>query len=102
LDKAPLQHTRGLFYALVIPGFLGLVLSKGSRKQTRRGVRLISFIAVLALFALWMAACGGGGSSTPSNPGTPTGTSSVTVTAATGGTTSLMHSVTPPITLTIQ
>jgi len=102
LDKAPLQHTRGLFYALVLPGFLGLVLSKGSRKQRRRGVRLLSFIAVLALFTLWMAACGGGGSSTPSNPGTPTGTTSVTVTAATGGTTSLMHSVTPPITLTIQ
>jgi len=99
LDKGPLGRSRGLFYALLLPGFLGLVMSAGNRKQTWRGVRLLSLVAVLALSTLWMPACGGG-SSAPSNPGTPTGTSSVTVTATTGGTTPLAHPVT--VTLTVQ
>ncbi|MGC1436891.1 MAG: protease pro-enzyme activation domain-containing protein [Terriglobales bacterium] len=97
LDKSPLRRSRRLFYALLLPGFLGLVVSAGSRKRKLHGgLRLLSLIAVLALSTLWMPACGGG-SSTPSNPGTPAGTSTVTV-AATAG--SLSHSV--PVTLTIQ
>ncbi len=96
MDKSPLRRSRRLFYALLLPGFLGLVVSAGSRKRTLRGLRLLSLIAVLALSTLWMPACGGG-SSTPSNPGTPAGTSTVTVTATAG---SLSHSV--PVTLTIQ
>jgi subtilase family serine protease len=95
IDKAPLERRRGLFYALLVPGLLGFVVSAGSRKRTLRGMRLLSLIAVLALSTLWMPACGG--SSTPSNPGTPAGTSTVTVTATAG---SLTHSV--PVTLTIQ
>jgi hypothetical protein len=98
MDKNPLGRSRRLFYALLLPGFLGLVVSAGSRKRTLRGLRLLSLIAVLALSTLWMPACGGGSSSGgTSNPGTPAGTSSVTVTAAAG---SLTHSV--PVTLTIQ
>jgi subtilase family serine protease len=96
MDKSPLRRSKGLFYALLLPGFLGLVVSAGSRKQTLRGLRLLSFIAVLALSTLWMPACGGG-SSTPSNPGTPAGTSTVTLTATAG---SLSHKAN--ITLTIQ
>jgi subtilase family serine protease len=96
MDKGPLGRSRTLFYALLLPGFLRLVVSAGSRKQTRRGLRLLSFIALLALSALWMPACGGG-SSTPSNPGTPAGTSTVTVTATAG---SFSHKAN--ITLTIQ
>jgi subtilase family serine protease len=99
LDKAPWGRGRGLFYALLLPGFLGLAVSVGSRKRTRRGIRLLSLIAAVALSTLWMPACGGG-SSTPGNPGTPIGTSSVTVTATTGGTTPLTH--TAIITLTVQ
>jgi len=97
LDRIPLGRRRTLFYALLLPGFLGLVVSAGTRKRTRRGLRLLSLIAVLALFTLSMPACGGGSSSTPSNPGTPAGTSTVTVTATAG---SLSHPV--PITLTVQ
>jgi len=102
LDKGPLGRSRGIFYALLLPGFLGLVVSAGNRKRTLRGVRLLSLIAVLALSTLWMPACGGGSSSssTQSNPGTPTGTSTVTVTATTGGTGALTHPVT--ITLTVK
>ena len=98
LDKRPIGRSRELFYALLLPGFLGLVLPAANRKRTRRGLRLISLIALIALFILWMPACGGGGSSaTPTNPGTPTGTSTVTVTATAG---SLSHQL--PITLTVE
>jgi hypothetical protein len=95
LDKAPVERSRRLFYALVFPGLLGLVLSAGNRKRSLRGVRLLGLIAVLAISTLWMPACGG--SSTPSNPGTPTGNSAVTVTATAG---SLNHTV--QLTLTVQ
>ncbi len=97
LDRTPLGRRRTLFYALLLPGFLGLAVSAGNRKRTWRGLRLLSLIAVLALFTLSMPACGGGSSSGPSNPGTPAGTSTVTVTAAAG---SLSHPV--QITLTVQ
>jgi subtilase family serine protease len=96
MDKNPLGRSRTLFYALLLPGFLGLVVSAGGRKQTLRGLRLLIFIALVALSTLWMPACGGGSSGT-SNPGTPAGTSTVTVTAAAG---SLSHPVT--LTLTVQ
>jgi subtilase family serine protease len=100
LDKAPSGRSREIFYALLLPGFLGLVLLTGNRKRTWRGVHLLSLIAVLSLSVLWMPACGGGGSSAAptSNPGTPAGTSSVTITAT-------ADSLTPktvPITLTVQ
>jgi hypothetical protein len=97
MDKSPVGRSKGLFYALLLPGLLGLVVSAGSRKRTLRGLRLLSLIAVLALSTLWMPGCGGGSSSGPSNPGTPTGTNSVTVTATAG---SLSHK--ENITLTIQ
>lgn len=99
LDKAPFGRSREIFHALLLPGVLGLVLLTGNRKQTWRGVYLLSLIAVLTLSVLWMPACGGSSSTTPpSNPGTPTGTSSVKVTATAG-------SLTPKnvtITLTVQ
>jgi subtilase family serine protease len=98
LDKSPLQHRTGLFYALLLPGLLGLVLS--TRKRGSRGARVVSLIAVLALSPWWMSACGGGSSSTPGNPGTPTGTSIVTVSATTGGTVALTHTVS--VTLSLQ
>jgi len=97
LDKAPFEHNRGFFYALTLPGLLGLVLSVGIGKS-RRAIRLLSFVALLALAILWMPACGGGGGSSQGNPGTPVGTSTVTVTATAGSLTA------PPtiITLSVQ
>jgi len=94
MDKSPLGRSRGLFYALLLPGLLGFVVSAGSRKRTLRGLRLLSLFAVLALSTLWMPACGGGSGSGPSNPGTPAGTSIVTVTATAGSLTPKMASIT--------
>jgi subtilase family serine protease len=94
LDKIHSERSR-LFYALMLPGFLGLVLSTG--KKSRGAMRLLSFVAVLSLAALWMPACGGGGgSSTQSNPGTPVGTSTVTITATAGSLTA------PPMIITLS
>jgi subtilase family serine protease len=95
MDKDPFGRHGGIFYALMLPGFVGLVVSASNRRR-RFDRRLLSLIAVLALSTLWMAGCGG--SSKSSNPGTPAGTSTVTVTATAG-------TLKPPpvsITLTVQ
>jgi Bacterial Ig-like domain (group 3)/FG-GAP-like repeat/FG-GAP repeat len=77
-------HHQQLFYAILLPGFLGMV-SMAGRRRTLRGLRLLALIVVLGLPALWLA-CGGGSSGTtpPPNTGTPTGTSTVTVSATSG------------------
>ena len=97
LDRIHLGRTRSLFYAVMLPGFLGLLLSAGNRKS-RRAMRVLSFVAVLSLTALWVPACGGGGSNAQGNPGTPVGSSTVTITASAGSLTA------PPtlITLSVQ
>jgi hypothetical protein len=92
------RHHQGLFYAMLLPGFLGM-LSMAGRKRTLRGVRLLALIVVLGLSVMWVA-CGGsssGGTTPPPNTGTPTGTSTVTVSAASG---TLQGST--KITLTVQ
>ena len=97
LDRIHLGRTRSLFYAVMLPGFLGLLLSAGNRKS-RRALRVLSFVALLSFTALWVPACGGGGSNAQGNPGTPVGSSTVTITASAGSLTA------PPtlITLSVQ
>jgi hypothetical protein len=89
------KHHQQLFYAMLLPGFLGMV-SMAGRRRTLRGLRLLALIVVLGLSALWVA-CGGNGGNTPPNTGTPTGTSTVTISAASG---TLQGST--KITLTVQ
>ena len=96
--RSPLfGHHQQLFYAMLLPGFLGMV-SVAGRRRALRGLRLLSLIVVLGLAALWVA-CGGGSPSTtpPPNTGTPTGNSTVTVSATSG---TLQGSV--KFTLTVQ
>ena len=96
--KRPFGHGSGLFYAMLLPGVMGLVLP--ARKRSLRG--LVILLAILAVLVLWMPACGGGGGGgSNTNPGTPTGSSNVTITASTAGTGSLVsHAVT--VTLSVQ
>jgi len=71
----------GVFYALLLPGLLGLVLAgKGNRKG--RTLMMLGFMAVLATSTMWMSACSS--SSSTKNPGTPKGMYPVTVTATSG------------------
>lgn len=82
--RKPLGRSRGIFYAALLPGLLGIMFTAGSRRRSLRGMRLLGLIVALGVSTLWMGACsnssGGGG-----NPGTPTGTYSITINATTGG-----------------
>ena len=82
--QRPFDRGMKIFYAIFLPGVLGLVFMRGSRRL--RGVQIVCMIVVLGFSTLWMASCssGGGGGGT-SNPGTPLGNSSIVVNATTGG-----------------
>jgi subtilase family serine protease len=81
----------GVFYALLLPGLLGLVLAgKGNRKG--RTLMMLGFMAVLATSTMWMSACSS--SSSTKNPGTPKGMYPVTVSATTGGANAITNTVT--------
>jgi subtilase family serine protease len=89
----------GIFYAMLFPGLMGLVLPSNSKKRTWR--RMLTLLAVLTVTVLWIPACGGGGGGGSGNTGTPTGSSTVTITASTfEATGNLSHSV--MITLNVQ
>lgn len=99
-----LERSQRLFYAMLMPGFLGLFTIPGVRKKTKW--RFVALFLVLALGLMWLPACGGGSSSSNNNGngggtgGTPTGSSTITVTASTSGSNALSHSV--KLTLTVQ
>jgi subtilase family serine protease len=90
-DRPFAPHNR-VFYALLLPGLMGLVLPAGLGKRKVRVA--MGVMGVLAVLTLGMAACGGGGNH---NPGTPVGQTSVTVTATESG---ISHSIT--LTLNVQ
>jgi subtilase family serine protease len=96
----PESGRSGLFYALLIPGLLGLTwLPFANGKSRFRHARLLGLIGVLCL-SLWLPACGG--TSTPPippDPGTPAGTTTVSVVAV-GAAGTPSHAV--KITLTIK
>lgn len=78
-----------------------MVFVTGSRSRTR-SLRLVAFILLLGLLMSWVAcgggsSNGGGGSGGGGSWGTPTGSSTVTISATSG---SLQHSTT--ITLNVQ
>jgi hypothetical protein len=85
---APLGRSKQIFYAMLLPGLFGIVLTVGTRKRAARGLRLLGLIVVLGVSTLWLASCGGGGSGGgggQSNPGTPQGTYPITINATTAG-----------------
>ncbi len=87
LDR-PMDRGSRIFYAVLMPGLLGLFFTFGSKKRSQNAMRLLGLIAVLSVSTMWMASCGGsGGSGSTSNPGTPKGTYTITVSGASGGST---------------
>lgn len=85
---APLGRSKQIFYAMLLPGLFGIVLTVCTRKRAARGLRLLGLIVVLGVSTLWLASCGGGGSGGgggQSNPGTPQGTYPITINATTAG-----------------
>ena len=80
-----------MFYAVLMPGLLGLVLTLGSRKRAARGIRMLSWFLVLGVATLSLSSCAGSSSTT--SPGTPKGTYPITVNATTGGNSPLSSSI---------
>lgn len=93
----PLGHGARIFYAALLPGLLGIMLTVGSRKRSLRGMRLLGLIVALGFSTLWLASCGGSSGGTK-NPGTPKGAYTITVNATTGG----ANPVTGSTTFTLQ
>ena len=94
----PLDRGGRLFYAVLLPGMLGVFFTLVPRKRSLSGMRALGLIIVLGVSTLWMGSCGGN-SSTPKNLGTPTGSYPITINATTGGSTPITASL--PFTLTV-
>jgi len=95
----PLTRGTGVFYAMLFPGLMGIVVTIGARKRSLSAIRMLALIALLGLSAIWMTSCGGSSSSN-SNPGTPTGSYPITVNATTGGASPVQNSY--KFTLSVQ
>jgi hypothetical protein len=84
---SPLRRSHVLAQWLIGMGFLLSIISTGRRPQRRR----ISLLLLTLALILVVPGCGGGGGSSkapPPDPGTPTGFSTVVVTASSGSTVS--------------
>jgi hypothetical protein len=93
----------GLLYALMLPGFLGILLAKRNGKQMLGTFRLLCLVGALMLSTMWWTGCGAAtssGSAGTGNPGTPVGSSAITITATSSGTSPISKQVT--IALTVQ
>jgi hypothetical protein len=97
--QRPFDRGSGIFYAVLLPGLLGIVFAS-SRKGSRGGMRVLGLIVVLGLSTAWLASCGGTSSSSNKDPGTPTGSSTITVTGTTGGAAPLTSSFSFTLTVT--
>ncbi len=105
LDGSPANTGTSVFYACILPGIVGIVISSRKRKIKSHGMRLLGLVFALTFVTLSMTACAGlstsnNSSKTQGNSGTQVGNSSVTVTAATTGSNVLRHTVV--LTLTVQ
>ena len=106
--SARLEHLFGrsaLFYAFLLPGFMGIVFVRRNGKRITGSMRLLGLICLLTLSTIWSTGCGtaasppsGGGS--PPTVGTPLGSSTVTVTATSSGASPITKQV--AVTLTVQ
>jgi Bacterial Ig-like domain (group 3)/Divergent InlB B-repeat domain len=93
------------FYALLLPGFVGIVFVKRNGKRRPGKVRVLGLVSALLLSTIWWTACGvsaktGSGGVTSQNSGTPVGSTMVTITATSSGPSPLSKPIT--ITLTVQ
>jgi len=83
--RRPFDRGSRIFYAVLLPGLLGIVVTVGSRKRSLGRMRTLGLIVVLGASTLWLGSCGGSSSSGNKNPGTPVGNYPVTVNATTSG-----------------
>jgi hypothetical protein len=103
-----LGHPSGsrTFYAVLLPGLLGILFTFGSRKRSLpgklKGTRMLGMILVLGLSTAWMSSCGGSNNSSQNNPGTPAGNYIVTITASSGSGSATGATASTQVTLAVQ
>ena len=99
--ERPLDRSTRIFYAVLLPGLFGVVLTFSTRRRSHGTVRMLALLMMLGFTTVWMASCGGtSGGSSNSNPGTPVGSSTVVVNATTGGANPITSSLTFTLTVT--
>jgi hypothetical protein len=98
--QPPFARSNRIFYALFLPGLLGIGLTVTSRKQSTGAARLLALILALGLSTLWMASCSGTNSGGNKITGTPTGSYPIIVSATTGGAAPITNSVTFTLSVT--
>jgi subtilase family serine protease len=98
--RSPFDRGSRIFYAVLLPGMLGIMFTVGSRKRSLRGMKMLGLIVVLGFSTLWLGSCSGSNNNSSSNPGTPPGPYTITVNATTNGTNPVTSSTT--FTLTVQ
>lgn len=99
--QRPQDRGTRIFYAVLLPGLFGIVLTCSARKRSYGTVRMLALAMGLGFSTLWMASCGGtSGGGSNSNPGTPIGSSTVVVNATTGGANPITSSLTFTLTVT--
>jgi len=83
--RRPFDRGTRIFYAMLLPGLLGIVFTAGSRRRSLRGMRFLGLIVVLGFSTLWLASCGGSSNNNnPGNQGTVKGSYTITVNATSG------------------
>jgi subtilase family serine protease len=84
----PFDRGSRIFYAVLLPGLMGLVFVAGSRKRSLQGLRILGLVMVLGASTTWLASCGGSNNSSGGgNPGTPKGSHNIAITGASGNVT---------------
>ena len=82
----PADRGTRIFYAALLPGLFGLMLTAGTRRRSLGGMRFLGLILVMGFSTMWLASCGGS-SGGNSNKGTPVGPYTFSVSATSGGAT---------------
>ena len=99
--QRPLDRGTRIFYAVLLPGLFGVVLTFSLRRRSFGTARMLALIIALGFSTVWMTSCSGSsGGSNNSNPGTPVGSYAITVNATTGGASPLTP--TTPLTFTLS
>jgi subtilase family serine protease len=100
--RKPFDRATHTFYAMLLPGLLGIFFTFGSRKRSLRGMRMLGMMLVLGLSTAWMSSCGGSSNSSQNNPGTPAGSYTITITGSAASGSASGATATTQITLTVQ
>jgi subtilase family serine protease len=81
--QRPFERTQ-MFYAVLLPGLLGVVFTFGSRKRSLHGMRMLGLLMVMGASTIWLGSCSNSSNNSTKNPGTPKGVYAITMTGTSG------------------